>query len=93
MARLEDHIERILGEAGECLTAVEITLRLNGEVPGSRNPYTITEIVACAIRCRIYARMESRIVSARMPFDASQARKRVAKSKAIERVSLKHARR
>jgi hypothetical protein len=26
-----------------------------------------------------------------MPFDASQARKRVAKSKAIERVSLKHA--
>jgi len=29
MARLENHIERILGEARECLTAVEITLRLN----------------------------------------------------------------
>jgi hypothetical protein len=47
MPRLESHIERILGEARECLTAVEITLLLNAEF-GDSNPYTITEIVACA---------------------------------------------
>jgi hypothetical protein len=45
MASLEAHIDRILAEAG-CLTAVEITLRLNAEF--SSNPYTITEVVACA---------------------------------------------
>jgi hypothetical protein len=48
MASLENHIARILGEARECLTAVEITLRLNAESASSSNPYAITEIVACA---------------------------------------------
>ena len=47
MASLANHIDRILSE-GECLTAVEITLRLNEEFSGSRNPYKIFEIVACA---------------------------------------------
>jgi hypothetical protein len=47
MPRLEDHIDRILGDARECLTAVEITLRLNAEF-GDSEAYTITEVVACA---------------------------------------------
>ena len=47
MPHLESHIERILAEARECLTAVEITLRLNAEF-GDSEPYTTTEIVACA---------------------------------------------
>ena len=47
MASLEAQIDRILAEAG-ALTAVEITLRLNAEF--SNNPYTITEVVACADR-------------------------------------------
>jgi hypothetical protein len=34
MAILENHIDRILGE-GECLTAVEITLRLDEEFGGN----------------------------------------------------------
>ncbi len=46
MAPLTNHIDRILG-VGECLTAVEITLRLNAEL-GSGNPYTISEVVRCA---------------------------------------------
>jgi hypothetical protein len=47
MASLEGQIDRILAEVG-ALTAVEITLRLNAEL--SSNPYTITEVVACANR-------------------------------------------
>jgi len=46
MASLENHIDRILTN-GECLTAVEITLRLDAEL-GSSNPYTISEVVRCA---------------------------------------------
>lgn len=46
MASLANHIDRILS-AGECLTAVEITLRLDTEL-GSGNPYTISEVVRCA---------------------------------------------
>jgi hypothetical protein len=47
MPRLESHIDRILAEARECLTAVEIVLRLNAEF-GDSQAYTITEILACA---------------------------------------------
>jgi hypothetical protein len=47
MARLEDHIDRILGESWECLTTVEITLRLNTDF-GDSEPYTPAEIEACA---------------------------------------------
>jgi len=47
MARLEDHIEKILGKAGDCLTAAEIRLRLNREL-GDSEPYTPAEIEACA---------------------------------------------
>jgi hypothetical protein len=46
MASLENHINRLL-EKGECLTAVEITLRLDAEL-GSSNAYTISEVVRCA---------------------------------------------
>lgn len=46
MASLANRIDRILS-AGECLTAVEITLRLNAE-SGRSNPYTISEVVRCA---------------------------------------------
>jgi hypothetical protein len=46
MASLENHIDRIL-TSGECLTAVEITLRLDAEL-GSSNPYTISDVVRCA---------------------------------------------
>lgn len=46
MASLENHINRLL-EKGECLTAVEIALRLNAEL-GSNNPHTISEVVRCA---------------------------------------------
>jgi len=45
MASLENHIDRIL-TSGECLTAVEITLRLDAEL-GS-NPHTISGVVRCA---------------------------------------------
>lgn len=80
MPRLEKHIERILGEAGECLTAAENTLRLNAEF-GDSNPYTITEIVACADK---------------MPNLRREGKKYCAwgcmtKSKAITRVSLEEA--
>lgn len=47
MSILADRIDRILSEKGECLTAVEITLRLNAE-SSSNNPFKIGEIVACA---------------------------------------------
>jgi hypothetical protein len=50
MASLAEHIERILRESGESLTAVEITSRLNSEFSQIRNPYQIKEIVACAER-------------------------------------------
>ena len=48
MSILADRINRILGEKDECLTAVEITLRLNAEFSESKNPYRISEIVGCA---------------------------------------------
>jgi hypothetical protein len=47
MPALATLINRILGEKGECLTAVEITLRLNAK-HDSRNPYLIAEVVECA---------------------------------------------
>jgi hypothetical protein len=50
MATLESHINRILIEANECLTAVEITLRLNADFSGRAYPYRIGEIVTCADR-------------------------------------------
>jgi hypothetical protein len=48
MASLENHINRVL-EKGGCLTAVEITLRLDAEL-GINNSYTISEVVKCADR-------------------------------------------
>jgi hypothetical protein len=52
---LEDHIERILGKAGDCLTAAEITLRLNGEFRQGE-PNTPAEIEACADKVSNLAR-------------------------------------
>ena len=46
MASLANHIDRIL-KSGECLSAVEIFLRLDTE-HSSPKPFTITEIVMCA---------------------------------------------
>ncbi len=46
MPRLENHIDRTLGEARECLTAQEITDRLNQEVGKSEGPYSVGEIEA-----------------------------------------------
>jgi len=48
MTNLKAKIDRVIAQAGGCLTAVEITLRLNGEIGDSPNPYTISEIVSCA---------------------------------------------
>jgi hypothetical protein len=48
VSSLAKHIERILRESGEFLTAVEITSRLNSEFTEIRNPYLIKEIVSCA---------------------------------------------
>lgn len=48
MTSLRAKIDRIVTEAGGCLTAVEITLRLNGEISDNLHPYTISEIVSCA---------------------------------------------
>ena len=44
MPSLENHIDRILGEARECLTAEEITDRLNQEGGRRADPYTAGEI-------------------------------------------------
>jgi len=70
MATLEDHINRILDEAGECLTAVEITLRLDAEMSGSPKRYTISEIVLCAEQIPNLRRSGNRYC--RKPKDASQ---------------------
>jgi hypothetical protein len=48
MTNLRAKIDRIIADAGGCLTAVEITLRLNAEIGGSLDKYTISEVVACA---------------------------------------------
>ena len=47
MPTLTDHIDRILS-AGECLTAVEISLRLDAEMPNSPHQFTMSEIARCA---------------------------------------------
>jgi hypothetical protein len=72
VARLENHIERILGESGGCFTAVEITLRLNAEF-GDSDPYTPAEIEACADKMpnlhkegKKYCR-EGRLISSKWP--------------------------
>jgi hypothetical protein len=44
MPSLENHIDRTLGEARECLTAQEITDRLNQEGGRMASPYTVGEI-------------------------------------------------
>jgi hypothetical protein len=77
MARLENHIDRILGEAGECLTAVEITLRLNAEF-GDREPYTPRGSKRAPIRCRIFAGKERNIAA-----HEDALPKRMAKSKTV----------
>jgi hypothetical protein len=46
MTNLANHIDRILS-TGECITAVEIALRLDAQFGGGRR-YSIGEIAACA---------------------------------------------
>ena len=50
MASLANDIDRLLS-AGESLTAVEISLRMNTEFSGGSNPYEIFEVVACVVAC------------------------------------------
>ena len=75
MPSLENHITRILGEAKECLTAVEITVRLNAEFGGKDTPHTITEIEACADKMPNLRKSEKKYC--RKPEDASQAAARI----------------
>jgi len=67
MTTLENHIDRILS-GGECLTAVEITLRLNAEFSTSSNPYTIYEIVKCADKMPDVYRSGKEYASLRIDF-------------------------
>lgn len=46
MTSLGNHINRLLSVV-ECLTAVELTLRLDAEL-GSSNHYTLSDVVRCA---------------------------------------------
>jgi hypothetical protein len=78
MTRLEDHIDRILGESWECLTAVEITLRLNTDF-GDSEPYTPAEIEACVTKCRTFAEKEKNIAARE---DAHQKTRRLKPSRA-----------
>lgn len=74
MPRLESHITRILGAARECLTAAEITDRLNDEV-GRSDAYRVGEIVALLGKMpNIYAKGEK---YCRKAEDASQAAVRI----------------
>ena len=76
MPRLESHITRILGESRECLTAAEITDRLNHEV-GRNDAYRVGEILGVLQKMpNVYAKGEK---YCRKPEDASQAAARIVK--------------
>ena len=73
MPTLENHIDRILGEARECLTPPEIADRLNSEPSGGN--YTGAEIKGRLDKMRtVYAKGDK---YCRKAEDASQAAARI----------------
>ena len=71
MTSLENQISGILGEAKECLTLVEITIRLNTDFGSLKIPYSVVEVQRCADRMRNVVKLDSKYCL--RPADADQA--------------------